>query len=358
MVREGRSGAAWKTEEIMSRILIARRAWCRSTAVLIALVLSGAAARADLRFTEPVVNAGEVRTGSALSHRFAFANHGSAPATITEVRTSCGCMKPHLEPDGTELPHSFQPGEEGALMLEVNTLGLTPGNHTWRLTVCYDSGKRSYEVQLQMTGWAVTEVTVQPSSLTIIMDNAVSHEVVLTDVRQRGLSVSEVRTTSPEVKGRLTEQFQDEHGQWVRKIALEVGADYPEGRHNEMLDILTDDPVYRDLRVPLTVVKRPRQRFTAEPGAVTLFAAAGHEVPSRIVRVRDSEDQPVIIEQIVADDAAITCRWAQGPNNLATIRVLVDRARLKGGSLKSQIHVQIGNPVRETLVIPVTCAVE
>jgi hypothetical protein len=339
-------------------MLIARRARCRCTAVLFALALSGAAARADLRFAEPVVNAGEVRTGAALSHRFAFVNHGSAPATITEVRTSCGCMKPRLEPDGTELPHICQPGEEGALLLEVNTLGLTPGNHTWRLTVCYETGKRSYEVQLQMAGWAVTEVTVQPSSLTVLMDNAVSHEVLLTDVRPRGLTVSEVRTTSPHVKGRVTGQFQDAQGHWVRKIALEVGADYPEGRHNEVLDILTDDPAYRDLRVPLTVVKRSRQRVAAEPGAVTLFAPAGHEVPSRIVRVRDSEDQPVIIEQIGADDPAITCRWAQGPNNLATIRVMVDRARLKGGSLQSQIHVQISDPVRETLTIPVTCTME
>jgi hypothetical protein len=326
--------------------------------VLLAATLSTAAARADLRFPDPVANAGEVRTGAALSHRFAFRNPGPASATITEVRTSCGCMKPHLEPDGTELPHVIQPGEEGSLLLEVNTLGLAPGTHTWRLTVCYESGSRSYETQLQLTGWAITEVSVQPSSVTIIADNAVRHEVLLTDVRSRGLTVNEVRTTSPHVRGRVTEQFQNDQGHWVRKIALEVGADYPEGRHNEVVDILTDDPAYRDLHVPLTVVKRGRQRFAAEPGTVALSAPAGREVPSRIVRIRDREDQPVVIEQITADDPAITCRWAQGPNNLATIRVIVDRARLKGGSLQSQIHVLFGGPARETLTIPVTCTVE
>jgi hypothetical protein len=342
----------------MGKLLGNRRAGCRGVAALLVLAVSGAAARADLRFAEPVVAAGEVRTGAALSHRFAFVNQASAPATITEVRTSCGCMKPRLEPDGTELPHTCRPGEEGALRLEVNTLGLTPGNHTWRLTVCYEMGGRSYETQLQMTGWAVTEVTVQPSALTVFTDNTVRHEVLLTDVRPQPLTVSEVRTSAAQVKGRVTEQFQDGQGHWVRKIALEIGPDYPEGRHNEVLDIVTDDPVYRDLRVPLTVVKRGRQRLAAEPGAVTLFAPAGHEIPSRIVRVRDSEDQPVMIEQIVADDPAITCRWAQGPNNLATVRVIVDRARLKGGSLQSQIHVHISNPTHETLTIPVTCTVE
>jgi hypothetical protein len=337
--------------------LIARRAGCRTAAVLLALAVSGAA-RADLRFADPVVSAGEVRTGAALSHRFTFVNRGAAPATIAEVRSSCGCMKPRLEPDGTDLPHTCQPGDEGSLLLEVNTLGLTPGSHTWRLTVYYETGGRSYETELRLTGWAVTEVTVQPSALTLTGDGAVSHQVLLTDVRPRPLTVREVRASAAQVKGRVTEQLQDAQGHWVRKIALEVGADYPEGRHNEVLDILTDDPAYPDLRVPLTIVKRGRQRLAAEPGAVTLFAPAGQEVPSRIVRVRDGEDQPVRIEQVEADDPAITCRWAQGPNNLATVRVIVDRARLQGGRLQSQIHVHISDPVHETLTIPVTCTVE
>ena len=97
--------------------LIARRAGCRTAAVLLALAVSGAA-RADLRFADPVVSAGEVRTGAALSHRFTFVNRGAAPATIAEVRSSCGCMKPRLEPDGTDLPHTCQPGDEGSLLLQ------------------------------------------------------------------------------------------------------------------------------------------------------------------------------------------------------------------------------------------------
>ena len=60
------------------------------------------------------------------------------------------------------------------------------------------------------------------------------------------------------------------------------------------LGVIRDyDPDYRELRVPVTVVKRPRQRAKASPDRVELSATPGQPVPSRIVRIRAADDESV-----------------------------------------------------------------
>lgn len=320
--------------------------------------LAGTAARAELRFAHPQAEAGEVHSGAPLAQRFDFVNDGPTPAVVTEVRASCGCLAPRLEPAGTSLPHTYRPGEQGTLLLEVNTLSQGPGIHVWSLSVLYEADGRPHETDLRLSARVVTEVTVQPAELTVFADAAVRHEIVLTDLRPQPLRVTEVRSTSPQVTGRLTDQSQDAAGHRVCRVRLEVSGDYPEGRRQEIVDLVTDDPTYRDLRVPLTVVKRGRQRLAAAPNPVALFAAPGQEVPSRVVLVRDADDQPVVVGRVEADDPAVTCRWAPGPNRLATVKVHVDRSRVRGGSLQTAIHVHISKPVEETLTVPVTCTLE
>src|SRR5262249_37754890 len=82
----------------------------------------------------------------------------------------------------------------------------------------------------------------------------------------------------------------------------------------------------------------------------------GQPLPSRIVLIRDAENQPVIIEQISADEPAISCRWAAGPETMATVRIMVDRSRLRDGRTKGTLTVQTSPPVRQALTIPGPCA--
>ena len=158
------------------------------------------------------------------------------------------------------------------------------------------------------------------------------------------------------MKTRVTEQFQDGFGHWVRRISLEVAADYPEGRHDEAVDILTDDPTYRELKVPVTIVKRSRQQLTALPEKVSLQVPPQGAIPSRIVLIRASSEGSVVVDRITADDPAITCQWAAGPNNMTTVRVSANRAGLHGDGIHSHIHVHVSQPVDETLTVPVTCS--
>src|SRR5205823_6646226 len=100
-----------------------------------------------------------------------------------------------------------------------------------------------------------------------------------------------------------------EGGQTTQSIRLAVTEDCAQGRHDEFLHLRTDDPEYQDLKVPVTVVKRSRQRLAATPSEVTLTAPPGQPVPSRIVLVRDGDGQGVVIDRVEADDPAVLCQW-------------------------------------------------
>ena len=106
----------------------------------------------------------------------------------------------------------------------------------------------------------------------------------------------------------MAEPSRDADGHWTWRVKLEVASDLPEGRHAEIIDFFTDDPMYTHLRVPVTVVKRSRQRVTATPETVTLTIPAGQPVPSRLLLVRDADNHILglitledVLEQIIGD---------------------------------------------------------
>lgn len=309
------------------------------------------AARAELHFPQPIVSVGEVRGGVPLSQRFDFVNQGPEGVEITGARASCGCLTPRFP------QRLYQPGEQGSLLLEVNTLSQPEGSHTWQVELSYRSGSQLSQVPLQIVGRVVREVLVEPPALTVFADRAVRHEVLVTDRRSRPLTITEVQAGSPRLKTCVAEVYRNGAGHAVRRISLEVADDYPEGRHDDVLAIFTDDPDYRELRVPVTVVRRSRQRLSVTPSAVRLEAASGQPVPSQVVLMRDSEDQPVVVERVESDDPAIVCQWAAGPNRLAAVRVRVERSRMQGNSLSGEVRIHVSQPVPAVVTVPVKCLV-
>jgi hypothetical protein len=307
-------------------------------------------ARADLHFPQPRAEVGDVRTGKPLTHRFNFVNTGPEVVEITDARAGCGCMTPRLD------KRVFQPAEEGALLLEINTLSQTSGPHTWRVQLSYRAGNRQVETSLQLTGQVVTEVSVQPAALTIFAGQAVAHEILLTDVRPHPLAIAEIRTSSPELTARVAGEERNAAGQIVRKVRIEVAGDGPEGRHAERVTIYTDDPGYGELVVPVTIVKQSRQRVAASPSQVTFLMSPGRPVPARMVLIRDRDNQDVILDKVEADHPAVVCQWAQGPGTMATVKVRVDPSRLEEEALHTFVQVHVRKPAPETVLIPVTCS--
>lgn len=312
------------------------------------LLLVTTAVHGELRFTQPLVKIGVVKTGKSLSQEYPFVNAGRTVVDIVDLRTSCGCLTPTLE------KRSYAPGETGALQLHVNTLTQPPGEHTWTLFVRYAVGHAVHETPLHLSAHLVAEVNVRPAALVLVVDQPLEHELVLTDCRPRPLHVTALGTSSTRIVARVAEQSQEPNGLAVRKIKVGVAADCPVGRHDEVLHLFTDDPDYRELKVPVTVVKRSRQRLAAVPSRVRLLAPPGQPFPARMVLIRDQQEQAVVIERVVSEHPALTCTWAAGPNTMATLRLRVDREQLGRQAVETQVHVYVSQPTVEVLTIPVS----
>jgi hypothetical protein len=316
-------------------------------ALLIALTLTccSSLARADLRFPAPSVDLGDIRAGVPLSHAFSFTNTGPHTVSVTQLQPGCGCLRPHLE------QHDFAPGAQGTIPLEVHTLGQAAGPHRWYLTVIYSDAATQHAQKLEVVGNVITEVSVQPAALTLFTGGTLVHEVTLTDLRAQPLNIERVLTTSPNLRAQAAPFVKDAFDHWTSRIRIEIG-DQPtaQGPQAETLTIYTNDPLYRELRVAVTLIQRSSQRVVATPAEVTLSRGP------RLVRLRDAQDQAVVIESATADDPAIVCSWAAGPENQATLQLQPDRAKLRDDPIHATVRVQLSQPLREVVTIPVVIA--
>jgi hypothetical protein len=315
----------------------------RSLLTAALFLLASTAVRADLFCAERVVQAGEVKAGQLLARRFVFRNRGQQDVEIRDIHASCGCLKPRLD------KRIYAVGEEGELQVEVNTLGQGAGPHSWGVRLTYQSAGQTGELSLLLAASLVVEVDAEPGVLTLLTEGgALAHPIYLTDRRARPLTVAGASSTSPHLQVRVGPPVtSDGVTRW--RLDLELSAACPDGRREEAIHIRTDDPDYRDVQIPLTVIKRSRGKVIASPAEVTLQGA------SQRVLLSAAGDEPVLVDRIETDHPAIQCRWAPGPGPRATLRIFTDPDSMQSPPASSTVRVHLKGPTADTLVIPVAC---
>lgn len=304
-------------------------------------------AQAELVISEAALDLGKVRSGQIFEQRIPLVNSSAAAIEVVEVKSGCSCIKADVE------PRVIPGGQKANLLLRVNTLSAAAGKHTWRVTVKYRSGAEQTETAMLVYAEIFQEIIVQPPTIIIYSDRPTQHELLLTDRRAKPLRILKLEPTSPNLEATVGEESVNQEGHVVRKIGLQIGEGFTPGRHDETLTIHTDDPLYRQLQVQVSIVKRARQRFTALPPSVGLIASASQPSPSRLVTIRDSQGQLITIERVTADDPAISCQWSQGANPTATVKVTVERAKMLADALDSKVHVHLASG--EKITVPVRC---
>ncbi len=318
-------------------------------ALLLGLAFMSRTARAELYCDQPVYQAGRVRNGMPLAQRFTFVNRGPAAVEISDVRSTCGCVSPKME------KRTYAPGEQGTLLLEINTLALAQGTQSWRTRLIYRERETTNELELVIVGDVVTEVLVQPAALTLPADAPGVHEITVTDSRAKPLSIRSADAGSACLRAVVGER-RHEGGSSVQSVRLEVPVDCPEGRHDLAVHLYTDDPDYRELTVPITVVKRPRRSVRAVPAQVTFDGDKGQPLSPRLVRLSALDGGAVEIERIEVDDPAVHCTWQKGPGTDAKLKIEIDPGRLSG-DLRTTVRVHLLKPAAETVTISVLCVV-
>jgi Protein of unknown function (DUF1573) len=295
-----------------------------------------------LRFVQPQVNLGELRSHVARSQRFEFVNQGPEPIEIIRVEPSCGCMAVKLD------RRRFQPGEKGELTLEIRPTTQITGVQSWFAKVEYQTGSAgaARSLQLQLQAVVRHEVTVTPAAL--VWSGTGSREIIVTDRRDPPRTVTGLHFSSPLIAAKI---MSAEKGNC--RIVLQAAAALPLGRRDEMLTIYVDDPAYGEIQVPVTLIAQARAAVNFAPEQISHRIAAGQPIPSTLIRLRPAGERAVVVHGVTANDPAITCTWAQGPGNEATLKIQVSSAKLGDRDLDGTVRVQLREPVDEVLTIPV-----
>jgi hypothetical protein len=311
----------------------------RSILVLGVLFTCPALASAQLRFTMPSADLGELRGGPVYDQRFDFVNDSAQALEITDIRLGCGCLQSVLD------KRVFAAGEKGSLRLNIRTLGQPNGARTWQAYVQYRQGTQTRETTLTVAATIRNEITVEPSIIAMSVETALKQEVTITDHRPAPAKVKAVLASSPAI--RVTAQ---PTANGVTRVTLEVSAVALTAlRQEETLDIYTDDPYYRQLQVPITVMKASRPTVSATPENVEIIGPG-----SQLVRLRGMGGKAVRIDKAEANNPGIKCTWAKGPGNDATLKISADAtASWKAPSTPPRVVVHFTEPAGATLTITV-----
>jgi hypothetical protein len=196
------------------------------------------------------------------------------------------------------------------------------------------------------------EIKVEPPKLAFSTDGALAHDVIVSDERPLPFRVKQAQTGSVH----LGTSIHALAGGRSFRVHLEVKPDMPAGTHEEMLSILTDDPDYRELRVPVTVHKRAKAGVSPTPSSVSLTIPRGQPAPTRSVLLRGEGEGAVLVEKIEVDNPALRCFWVAGPGKMATLRVSADSAKVTD-VLRGTVRVHLSKSAGGVVAIPVLCTV-
>ncbi len=295
----------------------------------------------------PAVDRGELPAHKPLTQTFQLKNNGSESMTLTDVASACGCLRHKFE------KQELRPGESTELTVGVGLLAHPEGPAVWAFRVQYKIGESAGNVPVKIVAKVRKDVTVEPAALMLSAEGEVSGTLTVLDRRKNPLKVTAVRLGLKDLSAEVKAAAESD-GRRATPIAITLAAACPVGQHVDEICIDTDDPEYRELRVPLRVLKKaPSDGVQAAPANVTLRFAKDQPTATSLVKLRDAKDGEVTIEKAEADHAAVSCKFAAGPGSMATLRVTVDRAKANGSGV-AVVRVKLSGPKAETILVPVS----
>jgi hypothetical protein len=295
----------------------------------------------------PSVDLGELTANKPLVQVFRLKNTGTAALTITDVAGGCGCFRQELS------AKVIEPGKTAELTIGINLLTQPEGANTWRAVVRHQTESGKGERVLQIAAKVKKDVTIEPVALMLLSEKEITGTLTVFDRRGKPLTVTGARVGLKDVRTEV-KAATDAGGKRSQKIELTVADACAPGQYGDEIAIDTDDPEYRELRIPVRVIKKAAATgVQAAPGSVTLRFAKEQTSASSLLRLKDADDRQVVVEKAESDHPAIACKWAPGPGSMATVRVTVDLSKANAAGV-GVVTVKLKGPVAETVLIPVS----
>lgn len=288
---------------------------------------------------------GDVKGGPPLVHTFELTHRGAGTLTITRVEAGCGCLRQSLSSD------VLTPGQTAKLTLEVNTLTQPDGPNRWQIAVGYKvegpgAPPQPGELLLQITATLSREVTVNPPQVGFSTTGTATQKLMVGDTRGKPLTVLKATTTSPHLTAQVGPRV-DGKGQ---AVTVTLSPDARVGHRDEAVVLLTDDPAYPELRVPVRVLKRAGGGVRVAPESISLRFAPGQTELSTLVQLRAANGKPIEIAGAESDPPGVTVKHSPGAAAVAVVRVTVTEPAQSGSC---RVRVRLSQPSGQEIVIPV-----
>jgi hypothetical protein len=339
-----------------SRGCVKTRAWLSNlTMNTLICLLSVALAEPPaqlLHCPESVAAKGDIKSGPALVHSFQLTNRGTGILTITRVEASCGCLRKSLK-SGV-----LSPGETSLLTIEVNTLTQPAGQNRWQVTLGYKVEQAGAPVQtgeilLQLTATLTREIVVDPPQIGFSTTSGASHTITLTDSRAKPLSVLKTTSSSPHLVAEVGPRVDSASGEHKQTVSVKLKEDSPPGERDETIVLVTDDPAYPELRIPIRVLKRVPGAVSVSPESVAIRFGAGQTDISTLVQLRSIDGKPFSIQGAESDHPGVTMKWSKEQGTVAAVRITVtEAASAQSGNCK--VRIKLGDAPGQEFVVPVS----
>jgi hypothetical protein len=324
--------------------------------IALTLVLLACVASAKAQMTAPKAIAedlswdfGRVESGTALEHKFALRNTGTAPLLIENVQLSSKELK-------ARIPHSIAPGETGELTALIDTQSVA-GPWKWGI-VLQTNDETAPVVAYNIVAYVYAPLEVDPLELyfSLYDDETAAKSVTITNHQAAPLNIKGVEKKGSHFTTALStvEPGQKYHLQVT--VPQSVGP----GRYLEAVRLQTDDPKHPTVQVGVNVfVKRDVYVApeSASFGQVTMQQARNPSASGLLT-------QTLLVKKR-AGDFAITGVETNIPflsiqktpsARAGTFRIDVGlfAEGLKPGEFHGEIQIKTDAPGFPKLIVPVT----
>ena len=274
-----------------------------------------------LQVDRSAIDLGDLPAHKPLVQTFKLKNTGPAPLTLSDVSGGCGCFRHQLG------RRTLEPGQGTDLTVTLSLLAQPAGPRTWSLAVRYTTGEKPAELPIRLTAKITRDVSVEPAALMLSTECAMVGTVNVVDRRNKPITVTGARLGVKGISAAVRPGKRTE-GVFTQAIDVSVAADLAPDQYADELCLDTDDPTAPEIRVPIRVVKKaPGKGVQTFPGSASLRFAMDQTTATTLLRLKDAADAQVTVAEVSSDDTGVACKWAAGPDRMATLRVTVDRAK-------------------------------
>lgn len=236
---------------------------------------------------------GEIGPDTSHKAEFRFANKGSAPLTITQVRSCCGVVT-----KGVKAGQIYAPGETGVLELDYRATS-QPGSMKRQLYIQSDDPAQRV-VTLTIKATIALRVRCEPSTLKLFLrqDNAGAGDVKLTSLDGKPFAIKAFRATGNTMRAEFDPKV--EATEFVLKPI--VDAERLERNLRGQISIDLTHPECQNVRLLFDVLPE----FTVSPPTIMLFNLKADEPVEREIWILSNYQDEFEIESVSSQKGIVT----------------------------------------------------